>query len=124
MKTKIPHLILALSLSLFAAQSASAALVFTFSKGGTPGSTLITVSGDTATAGGSGGAAERDDIGFSQAGTGSFRQTGFSTRETSVSTLLRRIIHKYRQRDPQRYDIINLYRHYRGESDVDRRLPI
>ena len=85
MKTKIPHLVLALSLSLFAAQSASAALVFTFSKGGTPGSTLITVSGDTATAGGSGFAAERDDIGFSQAGTGSFRQTGFSTRETAVS---------------------------------------
>jgi len=88
MKTKIPHLILALSLSLFGAQSASAALVFTFTKGGTPGTTLITVSGDTASAGGSGGANERDDIGFSISGAGSVRQTGFSQRQDDYFPLL------------------------------------
>jgi len=79
MKTKIPHLILALSLSLYAAQSASAALVFTFSKG-MPGSTIITVSGDTATAGGSGGTNTAEQIGFSASGSGSVRQTGFRSR--------------------------------------------
>lgn len=79
MKTKIPHLILALSLSLFAAQPASAALVFTFSDGGT-GFTTITTSGDTATAAGSGGANTSDQIGFSASGSGSVRQTGFKVR--------------------------------------------
>jgi len=77
MKTKIPLLILALS--LYAAQSANADLIFTFSSDGA-GNTAITVSGDTATAGGSGATAERDDIGFSAQGVGSVRQTGFSTR--------------------------------------------
>lgn len=41
---------------LLAAQSASADLIFTFADGGA-GVTTITVSGDTATAAGSGGAA-------------------------------------------------------------------
>lgn len=77
MKTKIPHLILALSLCVV--QSANAGLVFTFSDDGA-GNTAITVSGDLTTAAGSGGSAERDDIGFSIQGAGSVRQTGFSTR--------------------------------------------
>ena len=77
MKTKIPYLIL--TLIICAAQSASAALVFTFSAGA-PGSTIITVSGDTATASGSGGTAEAEQIGFSAQGTGSVRQTAFRTR--------------------------------------------
>ncbi len=62
---------------LLAAQSASAELIFTFADGGA-GVTTITVSGDTATAAGSGGAAERDDIGFSAAGAGSLRQRSVS----------------------------------------------
>lgn len=77
MKTVIPHLILALT--LYTAQFASADLIFTFGYGA-PGSTTITVSGDTATAAGSGGTAEAEDIGFSVSGTGSVRQTGFRLR--------------------------------------------
>jgi len=81
MKTKIPHLILALS--LYAAQSANADLIFTFGLDGA-GNTSITVSGDTATAGGSGGSNEREEIGFSLAGSGSVRQRGFSQRDDSL----------------------------------------
>ena len=77
MKTNLPLLIL--TIILLAAQSASAELIFTFADGGA-GVTTITVSGDTATAAGSGGTDERDDIGFSIAGSGSLRQTGFSSR--------------------------------------------
>ena len=82
MKTKIPHLIL--GLSLYAAQSANAALIFTFADGGT-GFTTINVSGDTATAGGSGGAAEAEEIGFSAQSAGSVRQTGFRVREDTFT---------------------------------------
>ena len=70
---------LMLILSLCVAQSATADLIFTFADGGA-GNTTITASGDTATAGGSGGAAERDDIGYSVQGAGLVRQTGFSMR--------------------------------------------
>jgi len=82
-KNKIPHLILALSLSLFAAQSASAALVFTFSEGA-PGSTIITVSGDTATVGGQGDGDQVDTIGFSAESTGPIRHRGFSRRQDTL----------------------------------------
>jgi hypothetical protein len=83
MKTKIPYLIL--TLIICAAQSASAALVFTFLKDDATGYTAITVTGDTATVANQGDGVARDDIGFSTASTGSVRQRGFSRRQDDLS---------------------------------------
>jgi hypothetical protein len=80
MKTKIPYLILALIIC--AAQPASAVLVFMFDPGPS-GTTIITVSGDSATAGGSGGTTEAEQIGFSAQGSGTVRQRGFRVRADS-----------------------------------------
>ena len=85
MKAIIPLLTIALSLCV--ALPASANLIFTFSDDGA-GGTDIVVSGDVATAAGSGGAAEREEIGFSITGAGSVRQTGFSQRQDDNFPLL------------------------------------
>ena len=80
MKTKIPYLIL--TLIICAAQSASAALVITFSEDVPTGFTRITVTGDSAVAGGgpTPGTIENDGIGFSTEGNGAARQSGFALR--------------------------------------------